>query len=147
MNKTKTILCIGSIAFDTIETPNGNRKKLLGGSATYFSIASSIFTSVKIVGIVGNDYPNSGWDMFKSRNINTDNITVKTGSDVLTQTSTALIDSNIYVDYIYLDTDERRRFAQVAHEYLIEQLQFTGDEPVSQESNNIKLILLIQLRN
>ena len=80
MNKTKTILCIGSIAFDTIETPNGNRKNLLGGSATYFSIASSIFTSVKIVGIVGNDYPNAGWEMFKSRNINTDNILVKNGN-------------------------------------------------------------------
>ena len=75
----------------------------------------------------------------QEQNINTDNVTVKTGADVLTQTSTALINSNIYVDYIYLDTDERRRFAQVAHEYLIEQLQFTGDEPVSQESNNIKL--------
>jgi hypothetical protein len=37
----------------------------------------------------------------------------------------------LYVDYIYLDTDERRRFAQVSHEYLIEQLQFTGDESAS----------------
>jgi len=39
--------------------------------------------------------------------------------------------ADLYVDYIYLDTDERRRFAQVTHEYLIEQLQFTGDEAVS----------------
>ena len=39
--------------------------------------------------------------------------------------------ADLYVDYIYLDTDERRRFAQVTHEYLIEQLQFTGDESVS----------------
>jgi hypothetical protein len=48
--------------------------------------------------------------------------------------STANIDFNsasLYVDYIYLDTDERRRFAQVSHEYLIEQLQFTGDESAS----------------
>ena len=37
----------------------------------------------------------------------------------------------LYVDYVYLDTDERRRFAQVSHEYLIEQVQFTGDESVS----------------
>jgi len=40
-------------------------------------------------------------------------------------------DAELYVDYIYLDTDERRRFAQVTHEYLIEQLQFTGDETAS----------------
>ena len=47
--------------------------------------------------------------------------------------------ASLYVDYIYLDTDERRRFAQVSHEYLIEQLQFTGDESVSSVSNKIKL--------
>jgi hypothetical protein len=40
----------------------------------------------------------------------------------------SLVSASLYVDYIYLDTDERRRFAQVSHEYLIEQLQFTGDE-------------------
>ena len=44
--------------------------------------------------------------------------------------------ASLYVDYVYLDTDERRRFAQVSHEYLIEQLQFTGDENVK---NKIKL--------
>ena len=46
---------------------------------------------------------------------------------------------SLYVDYIYLDTDERRRFAQVSHEYLIEQLQFTGDE--STQSTNVKVKL------
>lgn len=46
---------------------------------------------------------------------------------------------SLFIDYIYLDTDERRRFAQVSHEYLIEQLQFTGDESTSQVSNKIKL--------
>jgi hypothetical protein len=46
---------------------------------------------------------------------------------------------SLYVDYIYLDTDERRRFAQVSHEYLIEQLQFTGDESTNTSSNKIKL--------
>ena len=47
--------------------------------------------------------------------------------------------ASLYVDYIYLDTDERRRFAQVSHEYLIEQLQFTGDESVSNTNTKIKL--------
>jgi hypothetical protein len=47
--------------------------------------------------------------------------------------------TSLFVDYIYLDTDERRRFAQVSHEYLIEQLQFTGDESTSSTSNKIKL--------
>ena len=47
--------------------------------------------------------------------------------------------ASIYVDYVYLDTDERRRFAQTSHEYLIEQLQFTGAESVNSTSNKIKL--------
>jgi len=45
----------------------------------------------------------------------------------------------LWVDYIFLDTDERRRFAQLSHEYLIEQLQFTGDESVNSSSPKIKL--------
>ena len=50
-----------------------------------------------------------------------------------------LVAASLYVDYIYLDTDERRRFAQVSHEYLIEQLQFTGGESVTSSSNKIKM--------
>jgi hypothetical protein len=53
--------------------------------------------------------------------------------------ATGIVAASLYVDYIYLDTDERRRFAQVAHEYLIEQLQFTGDESVTSASNKIKM--------
>lgn len=48
---------------------------------------------------------------------------------------------SLFVDYVYLDTDERRRFAQVSHEYLIEQLQFTGDESTSNTNNKFKLNL------
>jgi len=47
--------------------------------------------------------------------------------------------ASLFVDYVYLDTDERRRFAQVSHEYLIEQLQFTGDESVQTTNVKIKL--------
>ena len=51
-------------------------------------------------------------------------------------TTAPTMSAELYVDYVYLDTDERRRFAQVSHEYLIEQLQFTGDEA---GANSIKL--------
>jgi hypothetical protein len=50
-----------------------------------------------------------------------------------------LVACSLFVDYIYLDTEERRRFAQVAHEYLIEQLQFTGDESLTSTSNKIRM--------
>ena len=51
----------------------------------------------------------------------------------------SLVAASLYVDYIFLDSDERRRFAQNPHEYLITQLQFTGDESVGSSSNKIKL--------
>jgi hypothetical protein len=51
----------------------------------------------------------------------------------------SLVAASLYVDYVFLDTEERRRMAQSAHEYLIEQLQFTGDESVGSSSNKIKL--------
>ena len=52
-------------------------------------------------------------------------------TNVATVTPVSLVSCKLYVDYIYLDTDERRRFAQVSHEYLIEQVQFTGSESVA----------------
>ena len=63
-----------------------------------------------------------------------------TGSQrVTTAYNQSLVAASLYVDYVFLDTDERRRMAQNPHEYLIEQLQFTGDESVGSSSNKIKL--------
>ena len=69
------------------------------------------------------------------------NIEFRAASDCCAGESSglSLAAASLFVDYIYLDTDERRRFAQVSHEYLIEQVQFTGDESVSSVSNKIKL--------
>jgi Large eukaryotic DNA virus major capsid protein/Major capsid protein N-terminus len=53
--------------------------------------------------------------------------------------SKGLVACSLWVDYVYLDTEERRRFAQVAHEYLIEQLQYTGAESLTSTSNKIRM--------
>ena len=58
---------------------------------------------------------------------------------VTTAYQQSLVAASLYIDYIFLDTDERRKMAQNPHEYLIEQLQFTGDESVGSSSNKIKL--------
>jgi hypothetical protein len=50
-----------------------------------------------------------------------------------------LVSCSLWIDYIYLDTDERRRFAQVSHEYLIEQLQYSGEESINNTANKIRL--------
>jgi hypothetical protein len=54
-------------------------------------------------------------------------------------TGLSLEAASLFIDYIYLDTDERRRFAQVSHEYLIEQLQFTGEETINSSNNKVRL--------
>lgn len=53
-------------------------------------------------------------------------------------TTPALVSASLWVEYVYLDTEERRRFAQVSHEYLIEQLQFTGEEAVTANATTYK---------
>ena len=79
MSVEKEILVVGSIAFDSIDTPNGKRNKILGGSATYFSIAASLYTKVSVVGVVGNDFTKSDWEVFNKENINTDSIELVDG--------------------------------------------------------------------
>ena len=62
-----------------------------------------------------------------------------TGTKVNSAYAQSLVAASLYVDYVYLDTDERRRMAQNPHEYLIEQLQYTGAESVGSSSNKIRL--------
>jgi len=68
------------------------------------------------------------------------NVTFRPSSEVIQGSvsgTPALANASLYVDYIYLDTDERRQFAQVQHEYLIEQLQFTGEESYAASTTNL----------
>jgi sugar/nucleoside kinase (ribokinase family) len=52
-----TVLVVGSVALDSVETPFGKAENVLGGSATFFSASASLFTNVQLVGVVGNDFP------------------------------------------------------------------------------------------
>src|ERR1700722_4617031 len=51
-----SILVVGSVPFDSIETPSGKRDKVLGGAATHFALAASYFTDVRVIGVVGEDF-------------------------------------------------------------------------------------------
>ena len=52
-----SILVVGSVALDTVKTPFGKRKDVLGGSAVYFSVSASFFSRVNLVAVVGKDFP------------------------------------------------------------------------------------------
>jgi len=64
---------------------------------------------------------------------------ISLGNGVTSVSQLQLVAASLYVDYVFLDTEERRRFAQQSHEYLIDQLQFTGDETVTASSNKIQM--------
>ncbi len=75
-----SLLVIGSVAFDAIETPFGKTDKIVGGAATYASLAASYFCDqVKIVGVVGDDFPQSEIDTFNQHHIDTEGLQVKIG--------------------------------------------------------------------
>ena len=68
------ITVVGSVAFDTIETPAGKRERCLGGAATYFSLSASYFTDVRVIAVVGEDFGRRQQEVFESHKIDTQGI-------------------------------------------------------------------------
>ena len=68
-HQNQSILTVGSLAFDTIQTPAGKADSVLGGSVNYFSIAASFYTPIEVVGIVGEDFPQSHLNWLADRKI------------------------------------------------------------------------------
>src|SRR4051794_6996971 len=73
------VLIVGSIALDTVKTPVEEHADLLGGSASYAALSASFFTPVKLVGVVGDDFPESEFDFWKSRQIDASGVQRVTG--------------------------------------------------------------------
>lgn len=75
-----SLLVVGSVAFDAIETPFGKTDKIVGGAASYISLCSSYFTkSVNLVAVVGDDFPNEFISHLNNNGVNTDGLQVKAG--------------------------------------------------------------------
>src|SRR5438046_9438313 len=64
-----SLIVVGSVAYDGVETPHGKVDRMLGGAATYISLAASYFTEVKIVAVVGDDFAQEDTDLLASRQI------------------------------------------------------------------------------
>lgn len=63
------ILVVGSLAYDSIQTPSGKVDRALGGSANYFSLAASLFSKVRVVGVVGEDYDQNDYELLNARGV------------------------------------------------------------------------------
>lgn len=64
-----SLLVVGTVAFDSIETPFGSAERILGGSAAYFALGASFFAPVRVVGVIGKDFPQDYLDIFTERSI------------------------------------------------------------------------------
>jgi sugar/nucleoside kinase (ribokinase family) len=115
-----SILVVGSVAFDTLETPSGKRERVLGGAATHFSLAASFFTKVRVVGVVGEDFTAEDEAVMTSKGVDTTGIEHLpgksfhwTGSYVqnLAEATTLATDLNVFADFepkipaSYLDSE------------------------------------------
>ncbi|MDD5613659.1 MAG: PfkB family carbohydrate kinase [Candidatus Omnitrophica bacterium] len=103
-----SILAIGSIALDTIKTPFGKVKNILGGSAVYFSVSASHFTSVKLVAVVGEDFPEKHILFLKNKNIDLNGLSIKKGKTFhwegeyswnFSNPKTITTDLNVFADF------------------------------------------------
>ncbi len=74
-----TILTVGSMAFDSLRTPAGKADQIVGGSANYFSVAASFFSPVKVVAVVGEDFPKNHLDFLSSRGIDISEVEIAKG--------------------------------------------------------------------
>jgi len=102
------ITVVGSVAFDTIETPAGKRERCLGGAATYFSLSASFFTDVRVIAVVGEDFGKRQESVFQARNIDTRGIEHTAGKSFfwegsylenLNEAKTHITDLNVFATF------------------------------------------------
>lgn len=103
-----SLLIVGSVAFDTIHNHLGSHARILGGSATYASLAACQLAPVRLVGVVGKDFPHEAFEMFRSRGVDTTGLEVANGktfhwegrySNDLTSRTTIQTDLNVFADF------------------------------------------------
>jgi sugar/nucleoside kinase (ribokinase family) len=102
------ITVVGSVAYDTIETPAGKRERCLGGAATYFSLSASFFTDVRVIAVVGEDFGKRQEAVFTARNIDIRGIEHAVGKsffwagsylDNLNEAKTEVTDLNVFASF------------------------------------------------
>ena len=102
------ILVVGSLAYDSISTPAGKSERTLGGSANYFSLAASLFASVRVVGVVGEDYADSDLKLLTDRKVDVTGLQKKAGKTFhwagaydgnMNEAKTLQTDLNVFGDF------------------------------------------------
>lgn len=111
------ILAVGSVAFDSIKNPFGEVDRVVGGSATYFSLAAAFFTDVRLVAVVGEDFAARGSEVFAGRSIDTSGLQIMPGETFrwkgvygfdLNQRETIYTKLNVFEDFQPVISEEWR---------------------------------------
>jgi len=113
-----SLLIVGSVAFDSIETIKGKREKIIGGSANYASLAASLFSHSKIIGVVGEDYPKDIIEIMNRKGIDTSGLIVEPGdtfswggvySDDFSERTTIFTDLNVFESFNPILNDSNKK--------------------------------------
>jgi sugar/nucleoside kinase (ribokinase family) len=119
-----SILVVGSVALDDVETPFGTRKDALGGAAVYFALAASYFTPVQLVGVVGTDFPRDHVELLSARGIDLEGLVTVEGETFrwggrygydLNARDTLFTDLNVFANF---DPTIPERFRETPHVFL-----------------------------
>jgi sugar/nucleoside kinase (ribokinase family) len=113
------LLVVGSVAYDSIQTPADTRERVIGGSATYFSYAASYFTPVRLVGVVGDDWEDRHTQLLVSRGVDTSGLQVVAGAKTfywkgkylsnMNDRETLDVQLNVFGDFDPVLSDDFRR--------------------------------------
>lgn len=112
-----SLIVVGSVALDSVETPHGKRDEMLGGSAVYCTLAASHFTNVKLVGVVGDDFPQKAIKLLHERKIDLSGLETKPGktfrwsgvySDDMNERETLYTELNVFEDFNPTIPDDAR---------------------------------------
>src|SRR4051794_11687570 len=74
LRRLMSLTVVGSIAYDAVKTPFGERERMLGGAATHFALAASFFDEVRVIGPVGDDFDEASWTTLRTRGTVTDDV-------------------------------------------------------------------------
>ena len=108
-----SLLVVGSVAYDGVETPHGKVDRMLGGAATYIALAASYFTPVKIVAVVGDDFAQQDIDLLASRGIDLPQLSPAEVSE------SAAVGRPEWIPRVFRSETPRGQRIQVAHPQLV----------------------------
>lgn len=140
-----SLLVVGSVAYDGVETPHGRVDRMLGGACTYISLAASYFTRVAIVGVVGDDFDKQDAALLQEHGIDLEGLEMVPGgktffwrgvySDDMNDRTTLVTDLNVFADF-----DPKVPDSYKAHQYLmLGNIQPGLQRAVQQQMNGVRL--------